>query len=1280
MGTRGEQNVMQRNISTLGGALPLSRVLIGVMGAVALCALLIASSAAAKTVYPYEYAGFFDGTGSSKGQFKSQLAGIDYWPAGQNLMVSVSGEPGIIAKFTKTGTPAKFTALNNGAGRDYIDLGSSTTGEVAVDKSTSPDSGGNVYVQSYGFSSNGLPLPEFKNEAFGGCGYADGPNGEFFTFTNGNGQAELHELDPPTFKQTHVYLTEETFSDPEMCNMRIDGQRNFYGFWLDAGGGAFEPPWAIKLPANPIANKSGGTATRLPEQEFRYRLNWSCCGKTPEYQEGFPLHLGVDRSNDDVYLAETINTGNFEDDAVSVYDKNGGLLTKFGMAEGSYEGLRNVGGVAVDPVTHDVFVTNNRVYAGETRHVDRFVRGAPVVVPTTDTEQSTQPTTPGQATLHGVLNPDGVATTECYFEYGETPGLGTKAPCTEGNVQNGSADIDVTAPAEGLNKGTKYWVKLFAKNANGVSDGGPEQFIAQSKPIDNPVFADNVNTDGVRLNATVDPNGGRTWYYWEYGPTEAYGSQTVEKRLRRETSTETELPTSLVQPFSVSDLVVGLQSDTEYHFRLVTRNEQGTSTSPDQFIVTYAPEQEPACPNQLDRQQTGSQFLPDCRAYELASTSYSGGADVLSTTVPGKDPLVAYPDASGKLLYSLDSSIVPGVPGDPTNLGADPYVAVRGTSGWSTSYVGLPSGGMADQGLFGSPLYEASADLGEFAFGGPDICHPCFGDGSTNVPLRRDGALEKGMAGSLNPAADPAGDVRKRFSADGSTFVFGADKRFEASGNEGSVSIYARDLGTGATQVVSTMPNGSTMTGGGIAELGISSDGSRVLVGKQVGVDAAGNKSYDLYMHVAGSANSIEVVDSASGVIFNGMNRDGSKVFFTTSDQLAGDTDTSSDLFVADVTGTSTITRLSTGSGSGNSDACAPAGNWNVVSGGPNCSVVGIAGGGGVAEDEGTVFFLSPELLDGATNSGEPDNQPTANQPNLYSVKPGDAPEFVATIDSGPPIKHPAVVNGRDNTETHSYGDFQVTPNGRYAVFSSVLPLTGYETMGHSQLYRYDSVEDLVECVSCNPTNQPGQADNALSSHGLNLTDDGRVFFTTLETFALRDTNAKQDVYQWTEGDTKLVSSGLGRDDSALLSVSADGKDAFFFTRDILSRLDGNGNAIKVYDAREDGGFLVENTPQPCAAADECRGAGTQQPGPPPINTATGEGARRPVSKDCAALSRKAKKKNQQAKQLRHQAAKASSSKQASKLRKRADRLASEASDLNQQASACKSSSGGAAK
>ena len=92
------------------------------------------------------------------------------------------------------------------------------------------------------------------------------------------------------------------------------------------------------------------------------------------------------------------------------------------------------------------------------------------------------------------------------------------------------------------------------------------------------------------------------------------------------------------------------------------------------------------------------------------------------------------------------------------------------------------------------------------------------------------------------------------------------------------------------------MTNGSTMSGPGIAELDISANGDRVLIGKLVSQDASGNEYFDLYMNEGGSPNSVEVVDSPSGVIFDGMTADGSKIFFTTPDQLAGDTDSSSDL------------------------------------------------------------------------------------------------------------------------------------------------------------------------------------------------------------------------------------------------------------------------------------------------------------------------------------------------------------------------------------------------
>jgi hypothetical protein len=92
-------------------------------------------------------------------------------------------------------------------------------------------------------------------------------------------------------------------------------------------------------------------------------------------------------------------------------------------------------------------------------------------------------------------------------------------------------------------------------------------------------------------------------------------------------------------------------------------------------------------------------------------------------------------------------------------------------------------------------------------------------------------------------------------------------------------------------------------------------------------------------------------------------------------------------------------------SGPSNSDECAPAGEWNTVVDGPDCSAVPFAGGAGVASEVGTFYFLSPEELDLSTAG----NLPVHNQANLYVVKPGEPPHFVATLDSsiGKPSPQP---------------------------------------------------------------------------------------------------------------------------------------------------------------------------------------------------------------------------------------------------------------------------------
>jgi hypothetical protein len=79
----------------------------------------------------------------------------------------------------------------------------------------------------------------------------------------------------------------------------------------------------------------------------------------------------------------------------------------------------------------------------------------------------------------------------------------------------------------------------------------------------------------------------------------------------------------------------------------------------------------------------------------------------------------------------------------------------------------------------------------------------------------------------------------------------------------------------------------------------------------------------------------------------------------------------------------------------------------------------------------------------------------------------------------------------------------------------------------------------------------------------------------------------------------------MGQFDSGLLSVSADGVDAFFFTHEALAAAeDENRTLTRIYDARAGGGFFAVPPPPPCKASDECHGPGTVAPGPPSIRTA----------------------------------------------------------------------------
>ncbi len=757
---------------------------------------------------------------------------------------------------------------------------------------------------------------------------------------------------------------------------------------------------------------------------------------------------------------------------------------------------------------------------------------------------------------------------------------------------------------------------------NGVAEGeggiafdvtGETLFVAEGskisvfhrEPASAPYGLGQLSVDGIRtdqavLHGQLSASVSQATYHFEYGTDTSYGNSTPEVQA----------PFSILPVKAGGALIGGLAPNTTYHARLVATNSVGTTYGPDKTFKTYPSPFGGAdsCPNALARKQTGAASLPDCRAYELVSARSTGGYEVESSLVPGQKPFGGYPDAKGRVLYGVHAGAIPG-PWHATNRGVDPYLATRGANGWSTNYLGLPSDLNPASGPFSSVLGEASSGLDSLAFAGAGLCSPCFSSGlETGIPVRLPGGqLVQGIAGSLDPgvpSAMPEGKVGKYFSANGQHLVFASKYAFEpgANDNSGDLTIYERDLSAGETEIVSTTSGGSTMTGAGISELDISADGSRVLFAQKVSSDSAGNEYLHPYLHLAGSQGSVDLAPTTTtGVLYDGMSSDGSKVFFTSKDALlpADDTDSSADIYEADVDSDGNVA-LSLVS-AGNSTSCNPVANsarshWNSVTGTADCGAVAVGGGGGVATDSGDVYFLSPEQLDGSEG--------TLDQPNLYLTAPGGSPVFIATLEPNNPL----VLHSVSQAAKRQTGDFQASANGRYAVFVSDLSLTGTDSFGFRSVFRHDADGDHLACASCDTTGTADSslaADALLAPNGLSLTDDGRVFFSTLATLVLNDSDHRLDVYESSGGPAELISSGISPFDSGLLSVSSDGTDAYFFTHDRLAAAEdqNSGTVTRIYDARSNGGFFSIPGPGPCAASDECHGPGTQSAPSPPIRT-----------------------------------------------------------------------------
>ncbi len=225
-------------------------------------------------------------------------------------------------------------------------------------------------------------------------------------------------------------------------------------------------------------------------------------------------------------------------------------------------------GVAFSAFTGDLYV-------GDLEHQDVHVfaeaeatgKARPLV-----RECAGEALTPVSARVGCVVHPNEAA--GVYVEYGEV-GSATLLKSAEQQVtSNGRVEVEVS----GLRPQAKYRFVMVASNAEGVGRGREAGF-ATPVAVRGVTGCDvsGVENESATLHGSLEPTGSATSWYFEYGPTTAYGSRTPEES------------SSSTTPVAAAAAVRGLSPFTGYHCRLVARDGYGTTLGADGEFTTTRP-------------------------------------------------------------------------------------------------------------------------------------------------------------------------------------------------------------------------------------------------------------------------------------------------------------------------------------------------------------------------------------------------------------------------------------------------------------------------------------------------------------------------------------------------------------------------------------------------------------------------------------------------------------------------------------------------------------------
>src|SRR5207249_3985955 len=158
--------------------------------------------------------------------------------------------------------------------------------------------------------------------------------------------------------------------------------------------------------------------------------------------------------------------------------------------------------------------------AGTSRGADGIFTTAAPPAAVTGSATDVRPTS---ATLNGTVDANG-RTTNWYFEYGTSTSYGSKTSVR--SAGSGTSSTNVSASLTGLKGATTYHYRLVATNAFGTRVGSDQSFSTSFPPGARTGPAQDVGGTTATLTGSVDPKGGSTTWYFEYGTRPRYGSKT----------------------------------------------------------------------------------------------------------------------------------------------------------------------------------------------------------------------------------------------------------------------------------------------------------------------------------------------------------------------------------------------------------------------------------------------------------------------------------------------------------------------------------------------------------------------------------------------------------------------------------------------------------------------------------------------------------------------------------------------------------------------------------